>query len=102
MKHRQTGLMKVGLINPDGHAIGVDIGATSVRAAILSPGTHEGLPGQTRKRLPHSHFAAGRQGGAFGFSLRDKMLNPLALPAHGQRSHLHRRIERVADFDGRE
>lgn len=47
MKHRQTGLMKVGVINPDGHAIGVDIGATSVRAAILSPGTHEGRPSVT-------------------------------------------------------
>lgn len=47
MKHRQTGLTKVGLINPDGHAIGVDLGATSVRAAILSPGTHDGRPSVT-------------------------------------------------------
>lgn len=47
MKHRQTGLMKVGLINPDGHAIGIDIGATAVRAAILSPGTNEGRPSVT-------------------------------------------------------
>ena len=35
------------MINPDGHAIGVDIGATAVRAAILSPGTHEGRPSVT-------------------------------------------------------
>ena len=42
MKHRQTGLTKVGFINPDGHAIGLDIGATAVRAAILSPGHARG------------------------------------------------------------
>ncbi|MCU1659193.1 MAG: type pilus assembly protein PilM [Pseudonocardiales bacterium] len=47
MKHRQVGLSKVGLINPDGHAIGLDIGATSVRAAILAPGTLEGRPSVT-------------------------------------------------------
>jgi type IV pilus assembly protein PilM len=47
MKHRQTGISKVGLINPDGHAIGLDIGATSVRAAILSPGTSDGRPSVT-------------------------------------------------------
>jgi type IV pilus assembly protein PilM len=42
MKHRQLGIAKVGVINPDGHAIGLDIGATSVRAAILAPGTLDG------------------------------------------------------------
>jgi len=47
MKHHQTGIAKVGPINPDGHAIGVDIGATAVRAAILSPGTNEGRPSVT-------------------------------------------------------
>jgi type IV pilus assembly protein PilM len=47
MKHSQIGVNKVGVINPDGHAIGVDIGATGVRAAILSPGTHEGRPSVT-------------------------------------------------------
>jgi type IV pilus assembly protein PilM len=47
MKHRQTGLMNVGLINTDGHAIGLDIGATAVRAAILSPGTTDGRPSVT-------------------------------------------------------
>ena len=44
MKHRQIGNPKVGIINPDGHAIGVDIGATGVRAAILSHGTTAGRP----------------------------------------------------------
>ncbi len=33
---------RVGVINPDGHAIGVDIGATAVRAAVLSPGSLDG------------------------------------------------------------
>ncbi|HEY3715518.1 MAG TPA: type IV pilus assembly protein PilM [Jatrophihabitantaceae bacterium] len=42
MKHRQLGIAKVGVINPDGHAIGLDIGATAVRAAVLAPGTLEG------------------------------------------------------------
>jgi type IV pilus assembly protein PilM len=47
MKHRQVGMNKVGVINADGHAIGLDIGATSVRAAILAPGTLEGRPSVT-------------------------------------------------------
>jgi type IV pilus assembly protein PilM len=47
MKHSQAGLSKVGIINPDGHAIGLDIGATAVRAAILSPGTTDGRPSVT-------------------------------------------------------
>lgn len=51
MKHRQIGLNKVGSINPDGHSIGIDIGATAVRAAILSPGTHEGRPSVTAHGL---------------------------------------------------
>lgn len=44
MKHRQICNPKIGIVNPDGHAIGVDIGATSVRAAILSHGTTDGRP----------------------------------------------------------
>ena len=44
MKHRQIVNPKIGIVNPDGHAIGVDIGATSVRAAILSHGTTDGRP----------------------------------------------------------
>ncbi len=47
MKHRQIGISKVGLINPDGHAIGLDIGATAVRAAILALGTVDGRPSVT-------------------------------------------------------
>jgi type IV pilus assembly protein PilM len=53
MKHRQTGVGKVGTVNSDGHAIGLDIGATSVRAAILAPGTHEGRPSVTVHGLGH-------------------------------------------------
>ena len=59
MKHRQTGITKVGLINPDGHAIGLDIGATSVRAAILAPGTHEGRPSVTVHGLGHVDLPEG-------------------------------------------
>lgn len=44
MKHRQIGNKKIGIVNSDGHAIGIDLGATSVRAAILSHGTLEGRP----------------------------------------------------------
>jgi type IV pilus assembly protein PilM len=47
MKHRQTGVGRVGIINSDGHAIGLDIGATAVRAAILAPGMLEGRPSVT-------------------------------------------------------
>ncbi|MGH8961816.1 MAG: type IV pilus assembly protein PilM [Jatrophihabitantaceae bacterium] len=47
MKHRQIGIGKVGVVNPDGHAIGLDIGATAVRASILAPGTLEGRPSVT-------------------------------------------------------
>jgi type IV pilus assembly protein PilM len=47
MKHRQIGINGLGVINPDGHAIGLDIGATSVRAAILAPGMLEGRPSVT-------------------------------------------------------
>lgn len=47
MKHRQVGANRVGIINPDGHAIGLDIGATAVRASILAPGTMDGRPSVT-------------------------------------------------------
>lgn len=59
MKHRQTGISKVGLINTDGHAIGVDIGATAVRAAILAPGTHDGRPSVTVHGLGHVELPEG-------------------------------------------
>ena len=42
MKHRHMG--RVGVMNADGHAIGVDLGATAVRAAVLSPGVVDGRP----------------------------------------------------------
>ena len=47
MKHRMNGINRVGLVNSDGHVIGLDIGATAVRAAVLAPGTHEGRPSVT-------------------------------------------------------
>ncbi|HZC74071.1 MAG TPA: type IV pilus assembly protein PilM [Jatrophihabitans sp.] len=47
MKHRQIGIGKAGVLNTDGHAIGVDIGATAVRAAVLAPGTLDGRPSVT-------------------------------------------------------
>jgi type IV pilus assembly protein PilM len=47
MKHRQVDIGKVGVVNADGHAIGVDIGARSVRAAVLAPGTLAGRPSVT-------------------------------------------------------
>ena len=47
MKHRQIGVSKVGVVNPDGHVIGLDIGATAVRAAVLAQGTLEGRPSVT-------------------------------------------------------
>lgn len=53
MKHRQTYGPKIGIVNSDGHAIGLDIGATAVRAAILSHGTHEGRPAVTIHGLGH-------------------------------------------------
>lgn len=46
-KHRQVGIGKIGVLNSDGHAIGVDIGASAVRAAIVSPGTMDGRPSVT-------------------------------------------------------
>ena len=47
MKHRQVGVGKSGVLNPDGHAIGVDLGASAVRAAVLAPGTLDGRPSVT-------------------------------------------------------
>ena len=47
MKHRQIGLNKAGVLNSDGHAIGLDIGATAVRASVLAPGTLDGRPSVT-------------------------------------------------------
>ncbi|HET6878334.1 MAG TPA: type IV pilus assembly protein PilM [Jatrophihabitans sp.] len=47
MKHRQVTMGKVGALNSDGHAIGVDLGAGAVRATVLSPGTMDGRPSVT-------------------------------------------------------
>lgn len=47
MKHRQIGINNAGVLNTDGHAIGLDLGATAVRAAVLAPGTLEGRPSVT-------------------------------------------------------
>ena len=57
MKHRQIGLNKTGVLNGDGHTIGIDVGATAVRAAVLAPGTMDGRPsvtvhGTARVELP--------------------------------------------------
>src|SRR6185437_6333547 len=51
MKHRQVGVGKSGVLNPDGHAIGVDLGASAVRAAVLAPGTLDGRPSVTAHGL---------------------------------------------------
>ncbi len=59
MKHRQTGISKVGVINADGHAIGLDLGATSIRAAILAPGTHDGRPSVTVHGIGHLELPEG-------------------------------------------
>lgn len=42
MKHRQVGVNRAGVLNKDGHTIGLDIGATAVRATVLAPGTLDG------------------------------------------------------------
>lgn len=47
MKHRQIGINNAGVVNADGHAIGLDIGACAVRASILAPGTVDGRPAMT-------------------------------------------------------
>ncbi|WP_375480189.1 type IV pilus assembly protein PilM [uncultured Jatrophihabitans sp.] len=59
MKHRQVGVNRVGIINPDGHAIGLDIGATAVRAAILAPGTMDGRPSVTVHGIGQVELASG-------------------------------------------
>ncbi len=59
MKHRQVALNKVGVINSDGHAIGLDIGAMSVRAAVLAPGTLDGRPSVTVHGIGHVDLTPG-------------------------------------------
>lgn len=48
---RLRGRGKLSVINPDGHAIGLDIGATAVRAAILSLAVRDGHPSVTMNGL---------------------------------------------------
>jgi len=44
MTHRQRGSGRVSPVNRDGHAIGLDIGGTAVRAAVLTPRVVDGRP----------------------------------------------------------
>jgi type IV pilus assembly protein PilM len=44
MTHRQNGPGRVSPVNRDGHAIGLDIGGTAVRAAVLTPRVVDGRP----------------------------------------------------------
>lgn len=53
MKHRQSNIGRLGPVNRDGHAIGIDIGATSVRVAIMALGTMDGRPSVTVHGLDH-------------------------------------------------
>lgn len=59
MKHRQISINRVGIINPDGHAIGLDIGATAVRASILATGTLDGRPSVTVHGIGQVALASG-------------------------------------------
>ncbi|MCW2538673.1 MAG: type pilus assembly protein PilM [Frankiales bacterium] len=61
MRHRQTGLgnTRVGITNSDGHAIGVDIGSTAVRVAIVSHGTHDGRPSASVHGMAQEYLPSG-------------------------------------------
>lgn len=59
MKHRQVGLNNIKVINHDGHVIGIDLGATAVRAAILAPGMLDGRPSVTVHGLGQVPLAPG-------------------------------------------
>ena len=59
MKHRQIGLNKAGVLNKDGHTIGLDIGATAVRATVLAPGMLEGRPSVTVHGIGRIDLAPG-------------------------------------------
>jgi len=59
MKHRQIGNPKIGIVNPDGNAIGIDLGATSVRAAILAHGTTAGRPSVSVHGIGHIDLPVG-------------------------------------------
>ncbi len=59
MKHFLVDFNKTRVINQDGHAIGLDIGATGVRAAVLSPGLLDGRPSVTIQQFGHMPLAPG-------------------------------------------
>jgi type IV pilus assembly protein PilM len=59
MKHRQIDIGKSGVLNADGHAVGLDIGARAVRAAVLAPGTLDGRPSVTVHGLGEVELPAG-------------------------------------------
>jgi type IV pilus assembly protein PilM len=50
---------RVGIVNADGHAIGLDIGATAVRASILAPGLLDGRPSVTVHGIGQVDLASG-------------------------------------------
>lgn len=58
-RHRQVGMGRIGVLNSDGHAIGIDLGATAVRAAIISPGTMDGRPSVTVHGLGEQELPPG-------------------------------------------
>jgi type IV pilus assembly protein PilM len=59
MKHRQVGLNRAGVLNSDGHTIGLDLGATAVRATVLAPGMLEGRPSVTVHGIGRVELAPG-------------------------------------------
>jgi type IV pilus assembly protein PilM len=59
MKHRQIDIGRHAVVNADGHAIGLDIGARSVRAAILAPGMLDGRPSVTVHGLAETELPVG-------------------------------------------
>jgi type IV pilus assembly protein PilM len=59
MKHRRIRMGRMGVTCPDGHAIGLDLGATSVRAAILTLGSVNGRPSVTVHGMGSVPLASG-------------------------------------------
>ena len=59
MKHRQVGINKVGVVNADGYAIGLDVGATAVRASVLAQGMLEGRPSVTVQSMGRVDLGVG-------------------------------------------
>lgn len=47
VRHRQVGVARVGVVDQNGVAVGIDIGADGVRAALVTPGTMDGRPSVT-------------------------------------------------------